>query len=80
MSLWDALEVKDAYAGSNVKELNYIDIKELDGSPLDVGKFGREIATVNHGLFGIYNEEDANAANMVAMGRLLQQYRKWMKP
>lgn len=80
MSLWDALEVKSKYAGSDIKELNHKDIKELDGSPLDVGAFGREVAKVNHSLFGIYNEEDANAANMVAMGRLLQQYRKWMKP
>ena len=80
MSLWEALEVKSKYADSDIKELNYRDIQELDGSPLDVGKFGREVATVNHGLFGIYNDEDANAANRVAMGRLLQQYRKWMKP
>jgi hypothetical protein len=71
-SLWEALEVVSKYADSNIKELNYRDIKELDGTPLDVGAFGRQVATVNHGLFGIYNDEDANAANRVAMGRLLQ--------
>jgi len=66
MSLWDALEVVSKYEDSEIKELNYKDIKELDGSPLNVSKFGREVATVNHGLFGIYNEEDANAANTIA--------------
>jgi hypothetical protein len=28
----------------------------------------------------VYNEEDSNAASRVIMGRLLQQYRKWIKP
>ena len=79
MSLWDALQVQQKFKDSNIKELNYRDIKELDGSPLDIAKFGRQVAHVNQSLFGIYNEEDANAANRVAIGRLLQQYRKWMK-
>jgi len=80
MSLWDALQVKDKFADSDIKELNYRSIQELDGSPLNVAKFSREIAHVNQGLFGIYNDEDANAANRIAMGRLLLQYRKWIKP
>lgn len=79
MSLWDALEVRDRFKDSDIKELNYRDIKDLDGNPFDIAAFSRMIANVNQTSFGIYNEEDSNAANRVAMGRLLQQYRKWMK-
>jgi len=80
-NLWDALQTKDKFEGNHeIKELNYKEITELDGSPLDVAKFGRQVAHVNQGLFGIYNQDDAMAANRVAMGRLLMQYRKWIKP
>ena len=78
MSLWDALQVQDVPGSNKVKELNYRDIKELDGSDLDISKMRRQIDHINQRCFGIYNDEDANAANRVAMGRLLQQYRKWM--
>ena len=79
MSLWDALEVRDRFKDSDIKELNYRDIRDLDGNPFDTAAFSRLVANVNQTSFGIYNEEDSNAANRVAMGRLLQQYRKWMK-
>lgn len=79
MSLWDALQPVDSKYGKGIKELNLKDIKELDGTPFDVGDFSRQIASINHDLFGIYNDDDMNAANRVALGRLLQQYRKWMK-
>lgn len=79
MSLWEALEVRDRFKDSDIKELNYKDIKNLDGSDFNISKFSRKVGNVNQTSFGIYNEEDANAANRVAMGRLLQQYRKWMK-
>lgn len=78
ISLWDALQVVDTKKGST-KELNYKDIKSLDGASFDVNKFSRKVAHINQSCFGIYNDEDSNAANRVAMGRLLQQYRKWMK-
>ena len=78
MSLWDALQVQDVAGSNSLKELNYRDIKELDGSDLNISKMRRQIDHVNQRCFGIYNDEDANAANRVAMGRLLQQYRKWM--
>jgi hypothetical protein len=78
MSLWDALQVQDVQGSNKIKELNYRDIKELDGSDLDISKMRRQIDHVNQKCFGIYNDEDSNAANRVAMGRLLQQYRKWM--
>ena len=79
MSLWEALQVEDFNDSSSVKQLNYRDITDLDGNPFDVAKFSRKVAHINQRSFGIYNDEDANAANRVAVGRLLQQYRKWWK-
>lgn len=80
MSLWDALQVQDKFGdNSDIKELNYRDIKNLDGSDYDIGSMSRRMAHVNQSMFGIYNDDDMNAANRVAVGRLLQQYRKWMK-
>lgn len=78
MSLWEALQVQNVSGSETVKELNYKDIKNLDGTTFDVSKFSRKVAHVNQVCFGIYNDEDANAASRVAAGRLLQQYRKWM--
>ena len=74
---------KDHGPGTTVRIMTGAYIPEaynLDGTKFDVSKFGRRIAHINHTLFGVYNEEDANAANRVALGRLLMQYRKWMKP
>ena len=80
MSLWEALKVVNSPYSNDIKQLNKEDIKNVDGSDFDFGKFSRKVASVNQNLFGIYNDDDANAANRVAQGRLLQQYRKWMKP
>lgn len=77
MTLWDALTVKEEN-DSGVLELPKGTINSK-GEPFDIGKFGRKILHVNQSMFGVYNEEDSNAANRVAMGRLLMQYRKWMK-
>lgn len=79
-TVWDAIEVRDSKVGGGIKELYIPEAYNLDGTKFDVSKFGRRIAHINHTLFGVYNEEDANAANRVALGRLLMQYRKWMKP
>jgi hypothetical protein len=82
MSLWDALQIRDKFAGnSKIKEM-YLPEGTLDdeGNYFDIGEFGRKIAHVNQHLFGIYNDDDANAANRISLGRLLLQYRKWMKP
>lgn len=78
MSLWEALQVQGFEGSESIKELNHKKIQNLDGSKFDVGTFSRKVAHVNQVCFGIYNDEDANAANRVAAGRLLQQYRKWM--
>lgn len=78
MSLWEALQVEDVSDG--VKRLAYERIKTLDGKSYDIANFSRRVAHVNQILFGIYNDEDMNAANRVVLGKALQQYRKWMVP
>lgn len=82
MPLWEALQIVDRYEGdSSIKEMILPKgTTNVDGSEVDLHKLSRTIAHVNQHLFGIYNDEDANAANRVALGRLLLQYRKWMKP
>lgn len=85
MSLWEALEPVNSFEGNNkVKELRLPEgTTDLAGHVIeesDLTEFGRKIDIVNQSLFGIYNEEDANAANRVAMGRLLFQFRKYMRP
>lgn len=84
-SLWEALEVKEKFDdNSGIKELVLPKgTTSENGTPItieDLAVFGRQIAKVNQSLFGIYNEDDANAANRVAMGRLLFQFRKFMRP
>ena len=76
MSLWDALQIKDKFVGNNkIKEM-YLPEETLDseGNYFDIGEFGRKIAHVNQHLFGVYNDEDMNAANRVAAGRLIMLY------
>lgn len=76
-NLWNALQVKK---DGDIYRLNPEEITELDGRPLDVAEFGRRVEKVNHRLFGVYDEDNSNAANMIVLGKALQQYRKWMKP
>lgn len=81
MSLLDAVQIRDAKEGHGMKEM-YLPEGTTDekGNLFNASKFGRKIAKVNHGLFGIYNSEDSNAAHRTAVGRLALQFRKWMKP
>ena len=79
-TVWDAIKIKDSGLGDGIKEMYMENAYNLDGTKFDPHKFGRQIAHINHGLFGIYNQDDANAANRVALGRLLMHFRKWMKP
>jgi hypothetical protein len=79
MSLWDALQVQST-DNPKIKELNWRNIKELDGSPFNKNLVTEQIHRLNDRFFGVYNEEGANAANRISAGRLLQQYRKWMRP
>ncbi len=77
-SLWEALQIRDN--PDKIKEM-YLPTytTDMNGEIIDIKKISRKIAHVNQGLFGIYNEEDSNAANRVIVGRMLMQYRKWMK-
>lgn len=78
MSLWDALEVRDVDGSDSVKKLNVDEITDLEGNALDIDDISHRIMKCNEKCFGIYNDEHANAANRVALGRLAQQFRKWM--
>ena len=84
MSLWDALEIvtdKNGYKIMKVKdEAIELDDKGNEVGAFDAGAFGRKIAHINHTIVGIYNDEDQNAANRVALGRLALQMRKWIWP
>lgn len=84
MSVWDAREIV-----TDANGYKYMRIKpgaiELDEEGreiglFDVGSFSRKIAHINHVIAGIYNDEDQNAANRVAIGRLALQMRKWIVP
>lgn len=77
-NLWEALKVQKDKNG--IEFIEYKNIRDRNGKPFDISAFSRKVASVNQSLFGVYNEEDQNAASRVAMGRLLQQYRKWIKP
>lgn len=81
MSLWDALEVKDTFKDNDkIKELVLPEgTTTIEGDPFNIALFGRQMLKVEQSLFGIYNDEDANAANRVIVGRAVMQYRKWMK-
>lgn len=81
MSLWDAMEIVQVGDNEKVKKIIIPEGTTLENGKLfDDRKFSRQIAHVNQHLFGMYNDDDLNAANRVSMGRLLMQYRKWMKP
>lgn len=84
ISLWDAYETvyidpKTPEAGKKLvlKE----GVTKLDGSAFtkkDISDLINNIASVNQGLFGVYNEEDMILANQVAGLRLLMQYRDFL--
>lgn len=81
-TLWDALQVTEENGLGKLslpEGTTTLDGKSISISSNEMAKFSRKMLHVNQSLFGIYNEEDANAANRVAVGRLIMQYRKWMK-
>jgi hypothetical protein len=45
-----------------------------------ISDFTEKIKYVNHTLFGVYDKDDAVAAEQHAVGRLILQYRKWIVP
>lgn len=86
ISLYDALEVQ--YLDKNHPEYGAnLVIKEgvtdQDGNPINnkyFGDFSKKVRGINNKLYGIYNQEDKNAMQSRAFGRLLMMYRNWMRP
>ena len=78
MNLWEGIKA----ATKEEKGVKYVDremLKNSDGTSFNLTRASEKIKKVNQRCFGIYNDDDSNAASRVALGRLLQQYRKWMK-
>jgi len=86
ISLWDALEVVPLDAnhpnrGYSLKIKN--GCKKLDGTEFtkaDIAKFSRKSGHINQRMHGIYNKDDMNMIQRYTMGRLLMEFRKWIKP
>lgn len=78
-SVWDNLKIVEV--GDGIKKMVLEDgYTDKQGKTITATSFARKIAHVNQSLFGIYNEEDQNAAKQVIAGRLILQYRNWIKP
>ena len=81
MSLWESRQIVDSEHGEGLKKMIIPEgTTYVDGKPFDINKWSRQVMHVNQSMFGVYNEDDSNAANRVILGRLLQHYRKWIKP
>lgn len=79
MNLWEAVKAATVTDENGFKYVDREKIKDANGQPINISKISRRMAKVNQYCFGVYNEDDANAASRIALGRLCQQYRKWMK-
>lgn len=78
LSLWDALEIIEV---NGLKKMVLPEgTTDMEGKSFRITQWSRQVLHVNQSLFGIYNEEDSNAANRTILGKMLQQYRKWVKP
>ncbi len=84
--LFEALEVKylddshPEYGAKLVIPEGYLD---SNGNPITEEyfiKFTKVVRGINDKLYGIYNQEDKNAMQSRAIGRLLIMYRNWMRP
>lgn len=86
ISLFDALEVQ--YLDKNHPEYgaNLVfkeGVTDQDGNPVGnkyINNVSKKIRGINNKLYGIYNQEDKNAMQSRAVGRLLMMYRNWMRP
>lgn len=84
VSLWDALEVvpidpnnKRAGAKLQIKE----GYKKEDGTEFtnqDIFKFSRKAAYINQRMHGIFNQEDMNALQRLALGKSALMFRRWI--
>lgn len=86
ISLYDALEVKyldEAHPEYGANLVIKEGVTDQDGKVVDNKYFTsvtKKIRGINNKLYGIYNQEDKNAMQSRAVGRLLMMYRNWMRP
>lgn len=86
ISLYDALEVKyldEAHPEYGANLVIKEGVTDQDGKAVDNKYFTgvtKKIRGINDKLYGIYNQEDKNAMQSRAVGRLLMMYRNWMRP
>ena len=74
-------ELKERAKESGVAFTNSSLIKEGEISEIDfINYISRKSAGINQYLHGIYNEEDKAKMYSTGFGRLIGQYRKWIKP
>ena len=86
ISLYDALEVQyldEAHPEYGANLVIKEGVTDQDGKAVDNRYFTsvtKKIRGINNKLYGIYNQEDKNAMQSRAVGRLLMMYRNWMRP
>lgn len=84
MSLLEALGFEDVQGDRSLgRTVSLEGITKEDGTAFtkeDASKISRKIEYINQKCFGVYNNEDINAARRTIAGRFLLQYRDWMRP
>jgi len=84
ISLWDDLHTENAFKNDDRIKKLVIDAVDADtGEEIDreyIRRFSGKINEINHRLFGVYNSDDMVAAQRVALGRAVLQYRQWIVP
>lgn len=86
ISLYDALEVKyldEAHPEYGANLVIKDGVTDQDGNSVSnsyFSSFTKKVRGINNKLYGIYNQEDKNAMQSRAVGRLLMMYRNWMRP
>lgn len=85
-NLWEVLEVVPIDK-NNPKLGATLEVKKgatkVKGSEFgrkDIILLSNKIRAVENMLYGIYNSEDKNALQQIALGRLVLLYRNWMRP
>lgn len=82
-SLWEALKVENIKGSDKIKKLTIDAVDAETGEVIDreyIHKYSKKINEINHRLFGVYNSDDMVAAQRVALGRAVLQYRQWIVP
>lgn len=86
ISLLDALEVKyldEKHPEYGAKLVFKEGVTDSNGNKIGdnyINTVTKKIRGINDKLYGIYNQEDKNAAQSRALGRLAMMYRNWMRP